>query len=118
MGAEATEPSHLRFGGFELDLTTGELRKAGVLIHLPPQPFKILALLASRAGRLVTREEIQQQIWGNDTFVDFDPPASSAGLQVAPQSGATQPAPQPIAPYVSGGVPRRAVTALVDAVQE
>ena len=72
MGAEGTEPSHLRFGVFELDLTTGELRKAGVLIHLPPQPFKILALLASRSGQLVTREEIQQEVWGSETFVDFE----------------------------------------------
>jgi TolB-like protein/DNA-binding winged helix-turn-helix (wHTH) protein/Tfp pilus assembly protein PilF len=66
------EPSHLRAGVFELDLTAGELRKSGVLIHLPPQPFKILALLASRAGQLVTREEIQQQVWGDETFVDFE----------------------------------------------
>ena len=66
------ESSHLRSGVFELDLTTGELRKSGVVIHLPPQPFKILALLASRAGQLVTRKEIQQQVWGDETFVDFE----------------------------------------------
>ena len=64
--------SLLRFGVVELDLKTGELRKAGVLLRLPPQPFKILALLASRAGQLVTREEIQQEIWGSETFVDFE----------------------------------------------
>jgi TolB-like protein/DNA-binding winged helix-turn-helix (wHTH) protein/Tfp pilus assembly protein PilF len=64
--------SELRFGPFELHLSTGELRKSGALINLPPQPFKILALLASRTGQLVTREEIQQQIWGNGTFVDFE----------------------------------------------
>ena len=62
----------LRFGAFELDLRTGELRKAGSLISLPPQPFKILALLASHPGELVTREEIQRQIWNGDTFVDFE----------------------------------------------
>ena len=72
LSLSASEMSLLRFGVFELDLTTGELRKAGVLIHLPPQPFKILALLASRSGQLVTREEIQQQIWGSETFVDFE----------------------------------------------
>src|SRR6516225_6156853 len=64
--------SLLRFGAFELDLRTGELRKAGSLISLPPQPFRILALLASHAGQLVTREEIQRQIWGSETFVDFE----------------------------------------------
>jgi TolB-like protein/DNA-binding winged helix-turn-helix (wHTH) protein/Tfp pilus assembly protein PilF len=62
----------LRFGVFELDLKTGELRKAGLLLRLPPQPFKILALLAGRPGQLVSREEIQQQIWGSETFVDFE----------------------------------------------
>ena len=67
-----TEPARLRFGIFELDLITGELHKAGLLVRLPPQPFKILALLASRPGQLVTREEIQTDIWGNDTFVDFE----------------------------------------------
>lgn len=72
MSVSTTDPSLLRFGVFELDLTTGELRKAGALIHLPPQPFKILALLASRPGQLVTREEIQKDIWGSDTFVDFE----------------------------------------------
>jgi TolB-like protein/Tfp pilus assembly protein PilF len=43
-----------------------------VLINLPPQPFKILALLASHAGDLVTREQIQREIWGTETFVDFE----------------------------------------------
>ncbi|MFB3923015.1 MAG: winged helix-turn-helix domain-containing tetratricopeptide repeat protein [Terriglobia bacterium] len=67
-----TEPARLRFGIFELDLITGELRKAGSLVRLPPQPFKILALLASRPGQLLSREEIQKEIWGDDTFVDFE----------------------------------------------
>ena len=62
----------LRFGVFELDLKGGQLRKAGVLVKLQPQPFRVLALLASHASEVVTREEIQQQIWGNDTFVDFE----------------------------------------------
>ena len=57
---------------FELDRRTGELRKAGMLVHLPPQPFKVLALLASDPGQLVTREEICQQLWGSETFVDFE----------------------------------------------
>jgi TolB-like protein/DNA-binding winged helix-turn-helix (wHTH) protein/Tfp pilus assembly protein PilF len=64
--------SQLRFGAYELDLRSGEVRKAGALLNLPPQPFKILVLLATRPGQLVTREEIQQQIWGSETFVDFE----------------------------------------------
>ncbi|WP_348261548.1 winged helix-turn-helix domain-containing protein [Telmatobacter sp. DSM 110680] len=55
-----------------MELHTGELRRAGVLVHLPPQPYKVLVLLASRSGQLITREEIRQVIWGNDTFVDFE----------------------------------------------
>ena len=62
----------VRFGVFEVDLRNGELRKGGVLIKLQQQPFKVLALLVGRPGDIVTREELRCQIWGGDTFVDFD----------------------------------------------
>jgi TolB-like protein/DNA-binding winged helix-turn-helix (wHTH) protein/Tfp pilus assembly protein PilF len=62
----------LNFGVYELDIRCGELRRAGTLLNLPPQPFRILVLLAAHSGQLVTREEIQKQIWGSDTFVDFE----------------------------------------------
>ena len=62
----------LRFGVFELNLDLEELRKNGTLLKLPPQPFRLLALLASHSGQIVTRDEIQAQLWGNDTFIDFD----------------------------------------------
>ena len=65
-------PSSLRFGDFLLDPKGGELRKAGHRIKLQPQPFKVLSILASRPGEAVTREEIQQQVWGGETFVDFE----------------------------------------------
>jgi eukaryotic-like serine/threonine-protein kinase len=68
----ATDQPVLRFGQFELDPRTGELRKCGLAVKIQQQPFKVLALLASRAGELVTREELRQQIWGGDTYVDFD----------------------------------------------
>ncbi|HEY7516241.1 MAG TPA: winged helix-turn-helix domain-containing protein, partial [Vicinamibacteria bacterium] len=61
----------LRFGAFELDLQSGELRRSGVLVHLQQQPAKVLVLLARRSGELVTREEIQREVWGG-TFVDFE----------------------------------------------
>lgn len=70
-GGEPDSPI-LCFGVFELDLGSEELRKEGSLLRLPPQPLKVLALLARRAGQLVTREEIQKEIWGGDTFVDFE----------------------------------------------
>src|SRR5512146_171973 len=62
----------LRFGLYEVDLRAGELRKSGIKVRLQEQPFQVLALLLRQAGELVTREEIQQEIWGGDTFVDFD----------------------------------------------
>jgi DNA-binding winged helix-turn-helix (wHTH) protein len=62
----------IRFGVFELDSESGELRKSGVLIHLRPQPVRILALLAGRPGQLVTREEIQRHVWGNQNLVDSE----------------------------------------------
>jgi DNA-binding winged helix-turn-helix (wHTH) protein/tetratricopeptide (TPR) repeat protein len=62
----------LRFGSHALDERTGELRKEGALVRLPPQPAKVLALLARHSGRVVTREEIQREIWYGDTFVDFE----------------------------------------------
>ena len=62
----------LRFGVFELNLVTEELRKFGTPIKLAPQPFKVLALLASQAGQIVTREQIQFQLWGEETYVDFE----------------------------------------------
>ena len=62
----------LRFGTFELNLATEELRKSGTLIRLAPQPFRLLTLLARRSGQVVTREEIQQTLWGGETYVDFE----------------------------------------------
>jgi len=62
----------LRFGAFELDLQNNELRRAGVLLKLSPQQFRVLHLLAENSGQLQTREDIQREVWGTDTFVDFD----------------------------------------------
>ena len=62
----------LRFGVFELNLDTEELRRSKILIKLPPQPFRLLVLLASRAGQVVTREDIQQEFWGDEIEIDID----------------------------------------------
>ncbi|MGB8590117.1 MAG: tetratricopeptide repeat protein [Candidatus Acidiferrales bacterium] len=64
-------PRTLSFGVFELDLQDGELRKAGRLIKLSPQPLRVLALLAARKD-IVTRDEIQELIWNGATYVDFE----------------------------------------------
>lgn len=65
-------PSVVRFGDFELDLEQLELRRNGAPVRLPPQPLRVLSLLLSRAGRIVTRDEIQRQVWDSETFVDFE----------------------------------------------
>lgn len=61
-----------RFGVFEVDATSGELRKSGVRLRLQDQPFQVLVVLLERAGDIVTREELRQKLWPADTFVDFD----------------------------------------------
>jgi cholera toxin transcriptional activator len=63
---------NLRFGLFELDRKTGELRKRGTRLRLQEQPFRVLAMLVERPGDLVTREELREKLWPEDTFVDFD----------------------------------------------
>ncbi len=68
----------LRFGIFELDAASGELRRHGLKVRLPAQAFQILQLLLARPGEVVTREELRQQLWTSDTFVDFDDGLNSA----------------------------------------
>lgn len=65
-------PGPLSFGEFELDVAAGELRRNSRRLKLQPQPFKLLVLLATRAGTLVTRDEIRSELWPEGTFVDFD----------------------------------------------
>jgi Tol biopolymer transport system component/DNA-binding winged helix-turn-helix (wHTH) protein len=65
-------PGLVRFGNFELDARSGELRKAGVRLGLQEQPLQVLTLLLARPGELVTREELRQRLWPADTFGDFD----------------------------------------------
>jgi TolB-like protein/DNA-binding winged helix-turn-helix (wHTH) protein/Tfp pilus assembly protein PilF len=72
MPSSAPHARALRFDNFELDVRAGELRKRGVRLRLQGQPLQVLAALLSRAGEVVTREELRAQIWTADTFVDFD----------------------------------------------
>ena len=65
-------PQRVRFGPFEADLETHELWKNGIKVKLGGQPFEILALLLNRPGQMVSREELQKEIWAADTFVDFN----------------------------------------------
>jgi eukaryotic-like serine/threonine-protein kinase len=62
----------VRFGAFEADLHSGEVRKSGSRVKIQDQPFKVLQILLERPGVLVTREELQTRIWPNENFGDFD----------------------------------------------
>jgi len=71
--SDATQsPAVRRFGAFEINLQSGELRKNGMRLRLSGQPFQVLAVLVERAGQVVTREELRSKLWPADTFVDFD----------------------------------------------
>lgn len=72
MQVPAIERRHVRFGSFEVDLTSRELRNHGCKVNLQEMPFHILAILLAQPGQLVTREEFRQKLWPSDTFVDFD----------------------------------------------
>jgi len=68
----AQNSGKVRFGPYEADLFTRELRKNGHRLKLQEQPFQVLAMLIERPGELVTREQIRARLWPQDTFVDFD----------------------------------------------
>jgi cholera toxin transcriptional activator len=67
-----------RFGVFEADSTTGELRRQGVRIKLHSQPFQVLFMLLERPGEMLTREEICRELWPDGTFVDYEHGVNSA----------------------------------------
>lgn len=66
------QPRVLKFGSFEVDLCSGELRKSGVRVALQDQPFRILAALLRHPGAIVSRDDLQRHLWPDGTFVDFE----------------------------------------------
>jgi DNA-binding winged helix-turn-helix (wHTH) protein len=72
----------IRFGTFQLDAQAGQLLKSGRVVRLKPQPLRLLQLLLSRPGDLVTRDEIKELLWGADTFVDFEQGMNTAVRQI------------------------------------
>ncbi len=72
MAAPSASSGTISFGAFEADLRSGELRKDGVKVKLEGQPFQVLAVLLTRPGEVVTREELRKGLWPGDTFVDFE----------------------------------------------
>src|SRR6267378_3911193 len=82
MGTPATSARIVRFGIFEVDLNALELRKHGLRLKLPEQPFQILALLLERPGEIITRDELRNRLWQTDTFVDFDHGLNNAVMRL------------------------------------
>jgi TolB-like protein/DNA-binding winged helix-turn-helix (wHTH) protein/Tfp pilus assembly protein PilF len=82
MGNPATIARILHFGVFELDLKAGELRKHGLRLKLPEQPFQLLSVLLENPGDIVTRDELRSRLWPGDTFVDFDHGLNNAVMRL------------------------------------
>jgi Tol biopolymer transport system component/DNA-binding winged helix-turn-helix (wHTH) protein len=83
----------VRFGGFEADVRTGELRKDGVKLKLSGQPFQVLTILLERPGEVVTREELQKRLWP-DTFVDVERNLNTAVNKIREVLGDSAESPQ------------------------
>src|SRR5215472_232315 len=66
------EPRTISFGDFTVDFRLRELRRNGIRLKLPGQPFAVLAMLLERPGEVVTRDELRSRLWQQETFVDFD----------------------------------------------
>jgi cholera toxin transcriptional activator len=75
---ESRPARRYRFGTFEADAATGELRRQGTRLKLNAQPFQVLCLLLERPGEVLTREEISRELWPDGTFVDYEHGVNSA----------------------------------------
>ncbi len=83
-----------RFGAFEADAATGELRRQGLRIKLNAQPFQVLLMLLERPGELLTREEICRELWPDGTFVDYEHGVNSAVNRIREALGDTASSPR------------------------
>ena len=72
MAIESNSSRQVRFADFEFDCHSGDLRRDGTSLKLQPQPTKVLAVLIQHAGEIVSRQELAAEVWGSDTFVDFE----------------------------------------------
>lgn len=103
MAAQSDPGGTIRFGPYDVDLRTGELRKKGFKVHLQDKPFQILAALLERPGELVTRDELQQRLWPGDTFVDFDNGLNTALAKLRESLGDSAEEPQYIETFPRRG---------------
>ena len=86
---ETRPNARFRFGAFEADAATGELRRQGVRIKLNAQPFQVLLMFLERPGDLLTREEISRRLWPDGTFVDYEHGVNSAVNRIREALGDT-----------------------------
>src|ERR1700689_171599 len=86
MGSAVPLPRTIRFGVFEIDVRSGELRKQGHKIRLEGQPVHVLICLLENPGELVTREELHRKLWPADTFVNFEHGLNAAVKRLARRS--------------------------------
>src|SRR5215510_209640 len=94
MGQSADAPRILSFGSFEVDVSSGELRRQGLKVRLQDQPFRLLVLLLDRAGDVVTREKVRETLWPADTYVDFDHSLNTAVRKLREALGDSAEAPR------------------------
>ncbi len=87
--ADSSPARRYRFGAFEADASTGELRRQGIRIKLNSQPFQVLVMLLERPGELLTREEIARELWPDGTFVDSEHGVNSAVNRIREAIGDT-----------------------------
>ncbi len=87
--ADPQPAQRYRFGSFEADATTGELRRRGLRIKLNAQPFQVLFMFLQRPGELLTREEISKELWPDGTFVDYEHGVNSAVNRIREALGDT-----------------------------
>jgi cholera toxin transcriptional activator len=83
-----------RFGVFEADAATGELRKQGLRVKINAQPFQLLCMLLEKPGQVLTREEISRKLWPGGTFVDFEHGVNSAINRIREALGDTANSPR------------------------
>src|SRR5215475_15443171 len=72
MASSTGQRQQLKFGIFEVDFAAGEIRKAGMRLRLAPQPFQVLQVLLQNPQQVVTREELRERVWPDNTFVDYE----------------------------------------------
>src|SRR5439155_17488890 len=114
-GPSPRVPAVARFGVFELDLRSGELRKHGVRLRIQPRSLQILQALLETPGQVVTREELQRRLWPSGVFVDYDSGLNTAVNRLRLALGDSAESPRYIETFARTGYRFIAPVEIVDA---